>query len=625
MRAKAVNLRHCGLIALGLLLWGRALAAGLEAILDRNRIAAGETVTLELTAFGDSGGDPDFSPLKADFDILNQGRSTRMAITNGQASSTREWQLVLAPKHSGKLTVPSVTVGGLSSKPLPIEVLPASQAAQLGQNRSVMIEVVADPKAPYVQGQVVYTVRLLYRVGLRQASLSDPSSDDAVVQKLGEDKRYSTYRNGERYHVIERRYVLFPQRSGSVTIEPPVLSASVPEQSGGRRPGLRNRLFGGGDPFGDFQQFFGHDPFAGMDSMFETTRPIQVRGRRITLDVKPQPATARSPWLPAESLQLSETWSPDPPGFRVGEPVTRTIAITAQGVSASQLPDLNPQVSDGIKVYPDKPQTQTRAEADDLVAMKVIKQALVPTQEGKLTLPEVRLPWWDTHTNQQRVAVLPAHTFDVLPARPGVAVDRPAQPAVPSTPPQSEPTGPAEAQAPSNAATAPAMNGKEAGGQGRPRGGSWPWIALVLGLVWLATIGLWLRDRARLSTTQVIRAAASADTDAARPNLGEARTQVRQALDQGNPRAAREALLVWAAARWPKDPPRRLETMSPRLGGAAADALRDLDRHLYGSAGSGWNGSVAWSRIGPALAVKGDRAMGEKAADQPLPELYPGA
>ncbi|MGA7982058.1 MAG: BatD family protein, partial [Chromatiaceae bacterium] len=417
MRATAFDVRRFGLIILGLVLCGRVAAAGLDASLDRNRLAEGDTVTLNLTAPGDAAGTPDFSPLKSDFDILDQGQSTRMTIVNGRSSSTREWRLVLAPKRTGRLTVPSLSVGGLSSAPLALEVVPASQAARLGQSRPIMLEVAADPKAPYVQGQVVYTVRILHRVPLRQASLSDPSAGDAIVQKLGEDKTYSTYRNGELYQVIERRYAVFPQHSGTLTIDAPVLSASVPEQ-GRRGPRLRDRMFGG-EPFRDFQHFFGGDPFAGMDSMFEETRPVQVRGRRLSLDVKPQPAAAPSPWLPAESLQLSETWSPDPPVFRVGEPVTRTIAITGQGVSASQLPDLAPSVPSGIKVYPDKAQAQTRAEGDDLVAMKVIKLALVPTAPGKLTLPEVRLPWWDTQTNQERVAVLPARTLDVLPARAG--------------------------------------------------------------------------------------------------------------------------------------------------------------------------------------------------------------
>ncbi|MEJ2386935.1 MAG: BatD family protein, partial [Chromatiaceae bacterium] len=214
-----MQLKRWALMVLGLLVCWQAVAAGLEASIDRTRIAEGDTVTLSVTAPGDTAGAPDPDALRSDFDILDQGQSTRMTIVNGRANSTREWRFVLAPKRSGRLTIPSLTVGGLSSSPLELDVVSASEAGQLGQRRPVMVEVEAEPKDPFVQGQVIYTVRLLYRVPLRQASLSNPTAANAMIQKLGDDKHYTTYRDGQRYQVIERRYAVFPQRSGTVSID----------------------------------------------------------------------------------------------------------------------------------------------------------------------------------------------------------------------------------------------------------------------------------------------------------------------------------------------------------------------------------------------------------------------
>ncbi len=602
--------RYLGGLLLGVALAGQTLAAGLEAMLDRNRVAEGDTVTLSLSAPGDVQGSPDLGPLAKDFDIVDQSQSSRMTIVNGRSSSSREWQLILSPKHGGRLVVPAIKLAGLSSEPLPVEVLSTAQAGRLAPQRPVFVETEVAPKAPYVQGQTVYTVRVLYRVPLREAGLTDPKAGDAILKRLGDDRSYSTMRGGRRYNVLERRYALFPQHSGTLQIDAPVLSASVPEE----RPSGQGRGRGpfGRDPFGDFERIFGRDPFGDMDSLFDQTRPIHVRGPSLTLDVKPQPPGTATPWLPAESVQLSETWSPDPPKGRVGEPLTRTIAITAQGVTAAQIPDLQPSVPDGVKVYPDKAQTKTRPEGDDLVAMKVLKQALVPSKAGRVSLPEVRLPWWDTRTGRQEVAVLPARTLEVLPAPAGATPPAPTPVEAPAPPRQASP----DRRAPP--VPGPRPSGAVAAGASAT-GGYWPWIAAVLALGWLGTFLLWLGGR-RTRGSATGKGAGAGGRGPASPGLGTLRARVQDACNRNDPRAAREALLAWAAARWPEAAPRRLDDLAERLGEPAARLLGELDRRLYGAQPSHWDGRAAWAGLAPSLD---GRAQAPRPEPRALPELYP--
>jgi hypothetical protein len=621
-------MRHRLLISLWLLcaplFAASSHADGLQARLDRTRLAEGETLVLQLSAPGDSSGTPDLTPLEPDFDVLSQSQSSRISIINGNSnsSSTKEWQLVLAPKHTGKLQIPALSLAGLTSQPLSVEVLPAAQADKLGEARPLALEVEASTRDPYVQGQVVYTVRVLARVPLRQASLSEPDVKDALIERLGEDKQYATYRNGQRYQVIERRYAIFPQHSGKLQIEAPLLTAQVPE-TGRQRQSLRQRMFGGRDPFADMQDLFGRDPFGDMGGFFAQTRPMQVRGQEIELQVRPQPDKAGSPWLPAESLSLAETWSPDPPVFRVGEPVTRTISITAQGLSAAQLPDLNPQVPEGIKVYPDKAQNETRGDGDTLIAQKVLKSALLPSQPGALTLPEVRLAWWDTQTDQQKTATLPARTVQVLPAPAGSAQPRLTAPAAtparnPAGISDANVTPGAEGPDPSSDSAVSQLGERLIQGAELPTG-YWPWIAAVLGLAWLATTILWLRARNRNFAAATGRVEASAAAPAPKP--GKALNRLQQACKANDAKAARQALLEWAAARWPEDPPRRLETLGRRLGEPAGEMLRTLDQELYAPTPQGWDGVQFWRRLSPSL----EGALDERKAnaeDGPLPPLY---
>jgi len=587
---------------LALTLGVEALAAGLVARLDRSRVVEGDAVVLTLAASGDSSGLPDLTPLQKDFDLLNQSQSTHMQIINGRSSSGREWQLTLMPKRSGKIEIPAIAFGAGASKPLTLDVVPAAQAAKQGMPRPVLVEVDAEPRQPYVQQKVNYTVRALFAVPLSAApSLSEPQVTNAIVRRLGEDKRYETQRNGQQFQVLERRYAILPQYSGELRIAAPVLNARV-QEPGQRGNSLRDR-------------FFGRDPFGGLGGPTTQTRPIQLRGEELTLAVQPQPAGTPTPWLPAESLTLNETWSQSPPVFRVGEPVTRTIAITAQGLAGEQLPELDLAGIRGMKVYPDKSHAETRPDQDTLVSQKVLSAALVPSQAGDLTLPEIRVAWWDTASRQLQVARLPGRTVQVLPGESGAMSAGQAGVVMPR--PVAPPLVDREAPRP---ATPPAAAAGSGDRDDWPTS-IWPWVALLFGLGWAASTGLWLRER-RATPAQPVPAVPAAVMPPAPRPARSSLVLVERACRKNDPRAVRQTLLDWAQAHWPDAPPRGLEGIGERLGGEAAAVLQDIDRRLYAGETGGWDGVAAWRRLGPALAQGGSGAA-HGASHAPLPPLYP--
>ena len=138
-----------------MLLCSAEVFAAAEARLDRTRIAEGETVVLILNSTDDGGGVPDVSPLAKDFDLLSSSQSMQMSMINGRSSSSRGWQFVLGPKRTGKLSVPAIRIGGATTKPLALEVLPAAQAAELGPAPPVLLEAEAEPQRPFVQQKVI--------------------------------------------------------------------------------------------------------------------------------------------------------------------------------------------------------------------------------------------------------------------------------------------------------------------------------------------------------------------------------------------------------------------------------------------------------------------------------------
>ena len=533
-------------ILMTLLVPGYAHAA-VTAQVDRDTINEGETFTLTLTVTGSSSGQPDLSVLDKDFDVISSGERSEVQIINGSIQSHHAWSITLAPRHTGKLLIPPIALGNDQSTALTITVLPATASSNSGADKGdVFIEVNTKPAQVYVQAQLLYTVRLYYDAPLRQGTLSTPKLDNAVVQKLGDDTNFETQRGGRHYQVIERRYAIFPQNSGDLEIPAVVFDGAVDA------PSTQT-----GDPF--------------FDSFNRATRRVHLRSRKLTIQVAKQPADYHGVnWLPAQDIQLDQKWSPAQPQFRVGEPVTRTLTIRAKGLSASQLPDLVIPDQSGLKLYPDQPQTSSTPSGDTLVSTREQKIAMIPTQAGEVKLPAIELNWWDTQTQQERTAMLPAQTIHVLPGAAGVTNTTPSAPAQPSTaaaPTQPEP-----------ASTATSAKSVAVAGATLTRQLPRLWIALTafFALAWLITLLLWWRYKRPRPAPAGLRAVADDTSEQAEVK------HIRQACAQNDAQRVKQALLAWARLRWFANPPLSLGALAARVDDASlANEIAGLDKCLY--------------------------------------------
>lgn len=559
-------------------------AAAVTASLDRDQVADGETVQLTLQHDGQGGGEPDLEPLKKDFDVLGTSTSSNIQIANGHISSQREIQVTLAPKHGGSLQIPPLSWNGEQSQALSLNVggggATAGNQAQddsTGNSASpVFLTSSVDQLKPYVQGSVLLTVQLHTEQQLLQASLDLAGNSDVAVQQIGKDRQSGETRNGHHYDVIERQYLLQPQRSGQLSLDGPVLDAQVMSAGGGMQ-----NPFGANSPFG---RVFGN--------AFSTPRPLRLHGETIKLDVRPRPATASGrDWLPARQISLEESWKPDSASVHAGDPLTLHLRLRATGLAGAQLPDLSGELSlpDGLKAYPDQAKLDTQVQNGEVVGTREQDIALIADRPGHYEVPELHLPWWDTQKDAQREVVLPERTLEILPAAG-------APPAV-----QPPPAAAVPAQAAPLATTAPA------------RPSIWPWVSLVLGLLWIATLIAWWRKRPAAPAARIAPEAEAGSSAAL--EAGAARRAFQQACRDNDPQAARRKLLLWARAAWPAQPPGGLDALAQRLDPSIGVLLRRLDRACY--VGGEWSGEEL------------QRALQSLEAEQPrtraaasLPDLY---
>ncbi len=528
--------------------------ASVNAQLDRSTINEGETFTLNLAVSGSNSSQPDLSGLHKDFDVIGTGQKSMIQIINGSVQSQHSWTITLSPRHTGTLQIPSIPIGNDSSNALTVTVLPASASMNSGAAPAhVFIEVSAKPDKVYVQSQLLYTVRLYYDTPLQQGTLSKPSLDNAIVQKLGKDSNFETQRGGRRYQVIERRYAIFPQHSGKLEIPSLVFDGDINDPSAQT-----------GDPF--------------FDNFNPATRHVHLRSHKLDIQVAGQPVAYQGAnWLPAQDIRLEEKWSPHQPQFRVGEPVTRTLIIHAKGLSASQLPDLPLPTLQNVKLYPDQAQTKDHPEGDTLKSQREQKIAMIPTQAGDLVLPSIHLNWWDTAAQHERTATLPAETIHVLPAA-GTATTTanttPAPHAAPSaqmTPSQTPAPSPAKEATKVETTSSPTLS----------RQGIWMTLTIVFGLAWLITLLLWWRHkqpRPAAPNQQVMEA----------PGQILAK-QVRLACQQQDPQAVKRALLNWARKLWPHTPPLSLGALVTQIQpDPLAMTIATLDKMLYAVNAENW-------------------------------------
>lgn len=528
-----------------------AYAATITATVDRQQLNEGESLQLSLEIKGDIDDNPDFRLLETNFDILSRNKSNSMQIINGRISSKRVWELTLMPKHKGKLIIPPIAFGKDRSNSIIITVSKDRSSQPNTAAKDIFLQVSVDPRQTYVQAQVIYTIQVYIAANVANASLSEPklSDADAVIEKLGEDRRFNKQYQGRNYQVVERRYAIFPQQSGKLKIDPLVFDAQVIAAS-------RYRM----NPF----------PQRGQNR--------RIQSKSIELNIKAIPIAQKSKaWLPARNLRLEEKWPQDPPKFKVGEAVTRTLTIGADGLTAAQLPEIAMNIPAEFKTYPDQPALDDQKKENGIIGIRQEKIAMIATKPGYYELPEIKVNWWNTKTQKQEIARIAKRKIRV------VAADTDARSTNNGKPTETPPNK-------ISIATTPSTSDKA-----NTAAGYWPWLSLILASGWLATLFfMWRQYR---NNTQASHKFQNHKNIAALESRKQAEKKIKQACMDNDVNAAKEAILIWARTLYPEKNLNSLSEIGKHIGGAVANNIMTLNQTLYSTSINDWQGQGLWDSI----------------------------
>ena len=556
--------------------WAQSLVANVE----RQTVIDGESVLLYIEG-ENLKSLPDVSALNRSFDILDSRQSNSQVFDRGEIRSKFTMRLELLPKNLGQVEIPVFTADGHSSQAIRVDVVERGTAGVTPRDK-VFTEISFDTESPYVQSQVIMSLRILDDGSLATVDPQPPVIPDVQVERLPVGEQRIEERNGIEYRVHTWRYALFPQRHGEIEIPRMRIAGSVKDPGYGGNLILRNIA----------------------------TRRISISTDSAKLNVKQKPAQATSAWwLPIEQLELDRQWSADIAKAKVGEPLTLTLSVTTQGATSNQLPEILPPKIDGLKIYPDVPELLSQPDDVGLISRRREKWSVIPLREGVIEIPSVTIKWWDVNTDTEQTEVLPAQQL-VVAAAGGGAVANSGQPV---TEVQSAAIATSEDNA--QATVADETPDSATSVSALPdRSEFWKWIAVIALAGWVLTLFSWWFRARRKSTTS---------DEAIEPVVGTSQhnlSQLNHVSNSGDVRVFRATLLDWAESYWPDDPPVNPAEIGRRLGQNSLEAqLRELDASLY----SEQHGEVSLPQIYATLKSSIDHRNkdSKNSAADPLPTL----
>ncbi|MEN9390732.1 MAG: hypothetical protein RL017_29 [Pseudomonadota bacterium] len=350
------------------------------ATVDRTNIDFGQSFTLTINV-SNSNGTPDLSPLNKDFTIYSSNQNSQTNIINGKYSSISNLIVTLIPNMVGKLIIPPISVGNDHTNPIVINVNHATN--EINQNSDMFLSSTINSKNIYVNSPIIYTIKLFFTSTISNLRMQPLNIERAQIQQLGKSNQYQTTQNGKIYQVIEQQFMITPTQAGKIVI-PPAQISGVKEQS-------NNSFF------------------------FDQNTPFSLASKEIDLIAKPIPTSVNSNfWFPANNVTINDNWSNNSNSIKIGDPLTRTITITADGVAADTIPNFTFQAPNDVNSYPDKVISNTTPNGNNVTSTKIFKIAYIPIKSESLIFPAVTINWWDLHSDRLRSIQLPERQIQVL-------------------------------------------------------------------------------------------------------------------------------------------------------------------------------------------------------------------
>lgn len=357
------------------------------------------------------------APSMKGFDVLmGPSRSEQSSVQsiNGKTTSTSRitFTYILMANAEGEYTIPgaSITADGnqMISNSVNIKVLPRDNAAssQGGGNVSangrgkaianndLFITATVNKTNVYEQEAFLLTYKIYTAVDLRMfenVKLPDFKGFHSQEVELPNNRRWGLeHYKGRNYQTtIYRQFVLFPQQSGKLTIEPARFDASIAQ------------MLEVDDPFEAF--------FNGGNNYVEIKKTLMTP--RLEINVKPLPTGKPADFSGGVGeFELSSSVSTTQ--VKTNDAVTLKIVISGTG-NLKLLSDPTIEFPADFEVYDPKVDNKSRLTNEGLSGSKVIEYLVIPRTAGIYKIPSVKFSYFDIKSRSYKTLSTEEYTINV--------------------------------------------------------------------------------------------------------------------------------------------------------------------------------------------------------------------
>ena len=368
-------------------------------------VVLGERFQLKYVLSAEGGSDLRV-PALADFDVLmgpSTSSSMSMQMVNGKTTRTYTitYTYVLLSKKEGTFTIPPATVkvkgANYQSNSLSVRVLPQDKAAtqssrQGGGNASssadggisndgLFVRLALSKSSAYEQEGILATLKLytLYDMGLENVKL--PEFEGFMVQEieLPQEKQWTMeHYDGRNYRtVVLKQVVLFPQRSGKITIEPGKFETVVRVRTQQQTRSI-------------------------FDDFFNSYQDVKktIYSPAVSVDVKPLPFGKPASFAgSAGSYTMTADISSEK--VKADESVTIRVKIIGEGnIKLIKNPTI--EFPSDFEVYDPKVSTDIKVSASGVKGSKSIEFYAIPRYDGEFDIPPIEFSYFDLKSNSYK-------------------------------------------------------------------------------------------------------------------------------------------------------------------------------------------------------------------------------
>ncbi len=370
-----------------------------EVTVDKNRVALGSSVQLNLTFHGRQDIVAPELPEIDGFKTRYVGPSTRMSIVNGRVSSSITHVYSLLPLKVGTFRIPSLSINiegkTYTTKPVTIEVVQgAAQLPGAGQRQReedsssgledrIFLILRVDKTKAYVNEIIPVTVKLyINRLAVRDIEYPEIEHEGFLMDDFEKAKQYREVLNGVPHDVIEFKTNIFGTRPGVLQLGPARLECSIITKKRARRS---HSWF-----FDD--DFFDSDIF---DSFFDRYEryPVNLRSIDVPITIMTLPTTDVPEAFKGALGNFKFFLEASPREVTVGDPITLKMTIVGDG----NFKTVNPPVlhsKEGFKVY--------EPEVSQGTGGKIFEQVIIPTETSVKEIPKISFSFFDTRSGRYK-------------------------------------------------------------------------------------------------------------------------------------------------------------------------------------------------------------------------------